>query len=83
MPHSGKTTPESRRAQGRMGALKRNLGADHPETVRAQEVWRSEAYIAAIHAAVADAPPLTPEQRSRIAAILRPVTIASGTEAAA
>ncbi|RDI19675.1 hypothetical protein [Lentzea flaviverrucosa] len=80
MAHSN---PEVRQAQSRYATRTRELGPNHPETQAAQAEFRSERYMAAVRAAVADAPPLTSEQRARIAAILAPVTVASGTEEAA
>lgn len=69
------TSPASRRAQGVYASRVRELGPEHPETVAAQGEWRSERYLAAIDAIVSEAPPLSPEQRARLSAILRPTTI--------
>jgi hypothetical protein len=78
------STPEARQAQSRYATRTRELGPNHPETLAAQGEWRSERYLAAVRAAVADAPPLTAEQRARLAQLLRPaVTVASGSEVAA
>jgi hypothetical protein len=84
MARSNTLTPEARKAQARYAARSRDLGRDHPDTRAAQREWRSERYLAAVAASVAAAPPLSPEQRVRLAAILRPVTVlASENEVAA
>jgi hypothetical protein len=64
---------ESLHARGVLAARHRDHGADHPLTRVADREYRSEAYLAAVRAAVADAPPLTAEQRARLRAILKPV----------
>jgi hypothetical protein len=64
---------ESRRARGVLAASHRDHGADHPLTRAADREYRSEAYLAGVRAAVADAPALTAEQRSRLRTILSPV----------
>jgi hypothetical protein len=72
------TSSESLRARGILAARHRDHGAHHPLTRAAEREYRSEAYLAGVRAAVADAPPLSAEQRSRLRAILTPVTTAAG-----
>lgn len=57
--------------RGRVAALTRSRPSDDPELVEARRDLAAE--VIAQHAAkvVSKAPPLTPEQRDRIAAILR------------
>jgi hypothetical protein len=64
------TTPASRKAQGRLAVANRDHGTDHPRTREAREAFKSEQYLARVQAAVASAPPLTPEQREQLRAIL-------------
>jgi len=65
-------TPEVNSAVGRLRVTRRHHGLDHPDT-RAAERDLAAAKLAAHIARVVDAaPPLTPEQRDRLAALLRP-----------
>jgi hypothetical protein len=64
------TTWTSERA--RVASLSRSRNTDDPDLVLARQrlkAARVEEYIARV---VAEAPPLTPEQRDRIASLLRP-----------
>ena len=47
------------------------LGPDHPETIKSKVDLRAERLAAHVAKVVAEFPPLTDEQRERIAALLR------------
>jgi hypothetical protein len=64
-------TPAERTARARYGALARHRGTGDPDTVGARRDLRAARLEASIRAAVTEAPPLTYEQRTRLAAILR------------
>lgn len=81
MPARRPTSPESRAAHGRMAALSRTQGADSPAAAAARELFESESYLAAVRAAVADPPPLTPEQRARLRGILSAAPVADSPAA--
>jgi hypothetical protein len=77
-------TPETLSARGTLARRTALFGPDDPRTEQARAAFRSEAYLAAVAASVAAAPPLTAEQRARLAAILKPaVTVAAGAGVAA
>ncbi len=57
--------------RGRVAALSRSRNADDPELVTARINLRAEKLAAHVAKVVAVAPPLTAEQRGRIAALLR------------
>lgn len=76
MPARRPTSPESRVAQGRLAAVVRTHGPDSPAAASARAVFESESYLAAVRAAVADAPPLTAEQRARLRGILSAAPVA-------
>lgn len=57
--------------RGRVAALTRSRPADDPELVEARRDLAAEVIAQHVAKVVAKAPPLTPEQRDRIAAILR------------
>ncbi|GAB2865436.1 hypothetical protein [Lentzea nigeriaca] len=83
MPRA-QATPETLSARGTLARRTALFGPDDPRTEQARAAFRSERYLAAVAASVAAAPPLTAEQRSRLAAILKPVvTVAIGSEVAA
>lgn len=70
------STPESRHAQARLAASVRELGTEHPDTVAAQQEFRSERYLARIRAIVAEAPPvsdMSDQQRHTLRSLLAPV----------
>jgi len=78
------TTPASRKAQGRLAVAIRDHGTDHPTTQQARSAFEAERYLAAVRAAVADAPPLTADQCARLRQILATApTTANQAEAAA
>ncbi|WP_410644526.1 hypothetical protein [Amycolatopsis sp. lyj-346] len=71
---------EARQARGRLAASTRDHGPDHPITCAARREFRSEKYLASVRAVVDAAPPidqLKPEQRDRLASLLRPVVRAA------
>lgn len=57
-------------ARGRFAALNRYREDDDPELIEAQRDLAAEVLAKHVAKVVADAPPMTPEQRDRIAAIL-------------
>ena len=59
-------------ARGRVAALTRSRTADDPELVGAKRDLKAASLEAHVARVVAEAPPLTVEQRDRIAALLRP-----------
>jgi hypothetical protein len=66
-------SPERARARARHNGLKSRHGADAPETIAARTELKALAAEEYIRELVAGAPPLTEEQRVRIAGLLRPV----------
>ncbi|WP_104132654.1 hypothetical protein [Cryobacterium sp. M91] len=63
--------------RARVASLSRSRPADDPDLVAARlrlKAARVEDYITRV---VSEAPPLTPEQRDRLAALLRPAGIAA------
>ncbi|TCK25446.1 hypothetical protein EV378_1254 [Pseudonocardia endophytica] len=60
-----------------MASAVRQYGPNDPRTRAARDNWRGESYLAAVAAAVADAPPLSPDQRDRLAVLLRPAAVAA------
>jgi hypothetical protein len=69
---------EGRRRRARAAALARHQ-PDHPDVA----AWRAEAAERYIRALVDGFPPLTPQQRARLAALLRPEQEATGDAGAA
>ncbi|MGV0788684.1 hypothetical protein ABQF33_17385 [Mycolicibacterium sp. XJ2] len=65
-------TPEIRSAAGRVASLSRDLDQDDPDLIDAQRQLREAQLAAHIAQVVASAPPLTTEQRDRLAELLRP-----------
>ncbi len=57
--------------RGRVAALSRSRTPDDPELVEARRALADELLAARIARLVAEAPPLTPEQRDRLAGLLR------------
>ena len=56
---------------GKVGALSRSRNADDPDLADARRNLRAARLADYVEKVVAEAPPLTPEQRDRITAILR------------
>jgi hypothetical protein len=59
--------------RARVAALSRSRTPDDPELLDARRNMRTESLAAHIARVVAEAPPLTAEQRDRLALLLRPV----------
>lgn len=57
--------------RARVASLSRSRPADDPDLVDARRNLRAERLAAHIEKVVAEAPPLTAEQRDRLAALLR------------
>ena len=62
--------------RARVGALSRSRRPDDPELLNARRDLAAERLAAYVAKTVAQAPPLTAEQRDRIAALLRPIPAA-------
>ncbi|BDB42841.1 MULTISPECIES: hypothetical protein [Mycobacterium] len=62
---------ETAHYRARIGALSRDRKPDDPELVEARRALRAHQLAEHVARVVAQAPPLTAEQRERIAAILR------------
>ncbi|WP_431920476.1 hypothetical protein [Nonomuraea jabiensis] len=75
-------SPEQRKKRGQLAARKR-WNPDAPETVDAQRDFRVERAENYIRRLVDEAPPLTAEQRDRLALLLRGGHTAGGTADAA
>ncbi|APE15702.1 hypothetical protein BOH72_11210 [Mycobacterium sp. WY10] len=59
------------KARSDLGHAAKAFGPDHPKTIEARRNFRAEKLADHVRKVVAEAPPLTQEQRDRIAAILR------------
>ena len=62
---------ESARERARVASLTRSREPDDPELIDARRNLRAARLTDAVEAALAEAPPLSDEQRERIAALLR------------
>jgi hypothetical protein len=71
MPSTTKI-PTPRRARATLASRTARLGADHPETLEARRDFVAERLRAHIEQVVAGAPPLSAEQRTALATLLRP-----------
>lgn len=60
------------KARSDLGHKTRKLGPNHPETIEARRTFRAERTAAYIEKVLAEAPPLTDEQKSRLAELFRP-----------
>lgn len=77
------TVPSSRRrAAAVVGALHRHHGPDDPRLADARRDLRAAELEEHVRRIVAEAPPLTDDQRSRIAALLRPAAPAATSNVA-
>jgi hypothetical protein len=65
------TTPASRHKRAQLARESQRLKPDNPKLVELRREFVAERIAENVARALADAPPLTPEQRDRIAAILR------------
>lgn len=70
------------KARSELGHKTRKLGPDHPETIEARRTFREERTAAYIEKVLAEAPPLTDEQRTRLAELLRPAKRATASREA-
>lgn len=70
------------KARSDLGIKTRKLGPDHPETIEARRTFRAERTAAYIEKVLAEAPPLTVEQRARLAELFSPASIAPSSAAA-
>lgn len=61
--------------RARIAGLTRSRQADDPELVEARRRLRTERTAAYIEKVLAEAPPLTDEQRTKLAELLKPVRI--------
>ncbi|MFJ6155549.1 hypothetical protein ACIQF8_01255 [Pseudarthrobacter sp. NPDC092184] len=68
----GTPSKEVAHARGVVAGLSRSRALDDPEFVAARQELKAAKLAAFVSKAVAEAPPLTPEQRDRIAGLLRP-----------
>lgn len=59
------------RERARYASLTRSRPADDPELLEAKRKWRAEMFAGHVAKLVAEAPPLSDEQRARIAGLLR------------
>lgn len=64
-------SPDAAHHRGKIAALSRSRTSDDPELIEARRALRAEVLAEHVRAVVAQAPPLTDEQRERIAALLR------------
>ena len=64
-------SPAAKSARGRIAALSRSRESDDPDLQAAHRDLRAERLASHVTEVVASAPPLTDEQRERIAALLR------------
>lgn len=64
--------------RARVAALSRDRASDDPDLIEARRALRAERLAAQIAAQVDAWPPLTPEQRDRLAGLLRPATVGGG-----
>lgn len=64
-------SPDGRKFRGKHAVLTRHRGPDAPETIEAARDYRAEVLAEHVRKVVDAAPPLTAEQRDRIAALLR------------
>ena len=64
-------SPSSRHYRGKVAALSRSRAADDPALVDARRDLRAERLADHIRRVVDEAPPLTTEQRDRLALLLR------------
>lgn len=65
-------SPEVAKHRARVGSLSRSRTPDDPELVEARQSLKAASLADYVARQVAEAPPLTDEQRGRIARLLRP-----------
>jgi hypothetical protein len=71
MPTGPVLSPAGRKLKAKRAGLTRHRGPDHADTVEAARDYRAEVLAEHVRKVVDAAPPLTAEQRDRIAALLR------------
>jgi hypothetical protein len=64
--------PAQRKLRAQIAAKTRHRGPEHPETAEAHREYRAEGLAEHVRRVVDTFPPLTAEQRDKIAALLRP-----------
>lgn len=62
--------PRVTQAVGRLGGMRKHRPPDHPDVIHAEEALDEEILVNEIEKALRKAPPLTPERRARIVALL-------------
>jgi len=67
--------PRTAKSRARLGGLVSRLGPDHPRVAEAQQDLEVSKLADHIERVLATAPPLTDEQRSKLAELLRPVRV--------
>ena len=67
-----KISPDRRQLRATLAALAGHHGADHPAVIAARREHDVARVADAIREVVDQAPPLTPDQRDRLAVLLRP-----------
>lgn len=65
--------PSWKHARAHLARLSKTHPKDHPEIVAARQALKALRLEEHVRAVVVSAPPMTDEQRERVAAILRPV----------
>ena len=76
-------SPEARTARARIGGLKRSgVPDDDPRYDEARRDLRAQVLTDYVQRVLDDWPPLTAEQRSKLAELLRPVRVHDGGDAA-
>ncbi|OBK56324.1 hypothetical protein A5656_19700 [Mycobacterium gordonae] len=60
------------KARSDLGVKTRKLGPNHPDTIEARRTFRAEQTAAYIEKVLAEAPPLTDQQKARLAELFRP-----------
>ena len=72
MPKGPALSTDGRKFRGKHAVLTRHRGPGAPETVEAARDYRAEVLAEHVRKVVDGWPPLTAEQRDKIAALLRP-----------
>jgi hypothetical protein len=72
MPRTYNASPAVLRARGKRNALTRHRGPEDPATLEAERDLRAVTLEEHIRRVVDEAPPLTPEQLSKLSALLAP-----------
>lgn len=83
MPTGPVLSADGRKLKAQRAGLTRHRGADHPDTVAVERDYRAEVLAEHVRKVVDGFPPLTAEQRDKIAALLRASTAFRDGEATA